>query len=327
MQRDFHYDAIAVLARWAGYSSSDALTIAYASQYVDDADDADPVLVPGGNGLFFDPTMTAYIGIESLTWSLQKRVYIPFHFLPPSKPETLAGYRVADLPPGPLAGFLLTQARRLAPPIIADVPYQDNSRRLARLVNLGINLHVFADQWSHAGFSGRSDLQDNGVEFVEGHVNSEALADLLCYVAPAIGHAKLGRIPDDGAYTWSAGLETYPEEGERRWSRNNASWFCGAADSILRILTGGEQTLTPERGTILLDFLQNHRSSEQFQDLFDAPLVYDSKAWRYVALGAEDLPAPFYRSPGDSASFYKTPWVLWHQAALRHRNMVLEVIQ
>jgi hypothetical protein len=35
MQKDFHYYCTAVLARAAGFSPRDALTIAYASQYVD----------------------------------------------------------------------------------------------------------------------------------------------------------------------------------------------------------------------------------------------------------------------------------------------------
>jgi hypothetical protein len=37
MEKDFHYYCIGVLAKAAGFDKGDALTIAYASQYVDDA--------------------------------------------------------------------------------------------------------------------------------------------------------------------------------------------------------------------------------------------------------------------------------------------------
>ena len=37
MQTDFHFYCVAVLARAAGFSPDDALVLAYASQYVDDA--------------------------------------------------------------------------------------------------------------------------------------------------------------------------------------------------------------------------------------------------------------------------------------------------
>ena len=47
MDFDFHYYAVAVLARAAGFTSADALTIAYASQYVDHATESAPFHVGG----------------------------------------------------------------------------------------------------------------------------------------------------------------------------------------------------------------------------------------------------------------------------------------
>ena len=34
MQKDFHYDVVYILAKWAGFNDSEAYTVAYASQYV-----------------------------------------------------------------------------------------------------------------------------------------------------------------------------------------------------------------------------------------------------------------------------------------------------
>ena len=45
MQKDFHYYCIAILARAAGFGKSDALNIAYASQYVDDSTESEPIKV------------------------------------------------------------------------------------------------------------------------------------------------------------------------------------------------------------------------------------------------------------------------------------------
>ena len=91
MQKDFHYYGIAVLARAAGFKSEDALTIAYASQYVDDSTESELFnLDVTKEELKFDPVRSSYFGLEallSITWSAQKRVWIPFHFLSP-KPFT-----------------------------------------------------------------------------------------------------------------------------------------------------------------------------------------------------------------------------------------------
>ena len=93
MQIDFHYYCIGVLARAAGFSGKDALVIAYASQYVDDSTESELIRLEAEEGsLKFDPVRTSYTGlqaIQALSWSAQKRVWIPFHFIPsrPFRPD------------------------------------------------------------------------------------------------------------------------------------------------------------------------------------------------------------------------------------------------
>ncbi|OPX37320.1 MAG: hypothetical protein B1H11_06085 [Desulfobacteraceae bacterium 4484_190.1] len=38
--------------------------------------------------MMFDPVRTAQYGLDSYGWSAQKRIFIPFHFLPPRPLET-----------------------------------------------------------------------------------------------------------------------------------------------------------------------------------------------------------------------------------------------
>ncbi len=85
MQKDFHYYCIGVLARAAGFSSEDALTIAYASQYVDDATEGTQMDFDVESDLKFDPVRTAHRGLsaQALKWSEQKEILISFHFIPP----------------------------------------------------------------------------------------------------------------------------------------------------------------------------------------------------------------------------------------------------
>ena len=75
MQEDFHYYCVGVLARAAGFSSKDALTIAYASQYVDDSTESEPLNLKAENDLKFDPVRTAHYFVEAYNWSVQKRIY------------------------------------------------------------------------------------------------------------------------------------------------------------------------------------------------------------------------------------------------------------
>ena len=59
MKKDFHYYCIGVLAKATGFKEDDALTIAYASQYVDDATESEPIRV---GEMLFDPVRTAHFG-------------------------------------------------------------------------------------------------------------------------------------------------------------------------------------------------------------------------------------------------------------------------
>jgi hypothetical protein len=81
MELDCHYYTVYQLAKLAGFNLGDAETIAYASQYVDDSTESNPVEpFPHQH---FDTARTAHYGLKAFNWNVQKKVYMPFlHFLP-----------------------------------------------------------------------------------------------------------------------------------------------------------------------------------------------------------------------------------------------------
>ncbi len=82
MQKDFHFYAIYVICRGAGIKPKLARTIAYSSQYVDDAKFGEAI--PFKNGGRFLQEMTAHelVSRDTLEQGTQYRIFSAFHFLP-----------------------------------------------------------------------------------------------------------------------------------------------------------------------------------------------------------------------------------------------------
>jgi len=332
MQKDFHYYCIGVLAKAAGFDKGDALTIAYASQYVDDSTESEPVRV---GELMFDPVRTAHLGLKAFDWSIQKRVYIPFHFIPPNPIRSIQDTFVTA-PNSPFALRILKEAC-------------EEQLELRRLCRIGVALHTFADTWAHQGFSGR-EHKENDVESIY-HREGKRWKHLLWEnfyldVLPQVGHTEAGYFPDQSFLTWKYIRKLTNE----MVNRNNTNEFLTAAKTIYHQLRQVDKSKsdTPipwgDIETGIRDLLTDReqdigkrcgRWKERFQYMFD-PLKfgYDSRAWRNDALeprGEKDTdwddfkPSDFRRiqfpmKPG----FYDSAWVQFHRAALRQRHLVLE---
>jgi hypothetical protein len=81
MLRDFHYYAVRALAHHAGFGDEEAHRIAYASQYTDDSTEGDPISFTEGE-YAFDPVRSSWLGLESFGPDVQRKGYMPFHFVP-----------------------------------------------------------------------------------------------------------------------------------------------------------------------------------------------------------------------------------------------------
>ena len=143
MQIDIHYYAAYAMVRMAGLRPEAAGTIATASQYVDDAVDADIRHHEKGNKLA--PIVTAHKLlelIENRDVKDQPFVWVPFHFFPGNKGKDFTEQLICRKD-GPLMNELIDHYLNLH-----DCPFA--------LELIGLAAHVYADTFSHSGFSGVS---------------------------------------------------------------------------------------------------------------------------------------------------------------------------
>jgi hypothetical protein len=341
MQLDMHYYGTAVIANAAGFTPDQARLIAYAAQYVDDADD-DEVL--GVGGARFTPVRTAHYGLTMFTARTEADIHLPFHFPPAGYVGGgMAGYRVqAD---SPLVRELVAAAGRESNPAL-------------RLCRLGVALHTYADTWSHDGFSawleGGNDVSDIEVR-QDGHWKPLGLAELPLDLLPAMGHFQAGFLPDEPYRVWR---NRRPQAGEACAPiiRDNPALYLEAVDAIyarLREACGGAgqadwpatrakiAALLPQGGP------ERHERAclwiAAFPELFGDPAWrYDPERWRERALS----PAPEALGEGcATGEVYRaeqadtlaqrwvwaenpatSPWVNFHQAALLQRGLVQRMV-
>lgn len=339
MQKDFHYYCIAVLAKAAGFSPEDALTIAYASQYVDDATESEPMNV---GGTLFEPARTAHYGIECFDWSVQKRIYIPFHFVPPQR-ITSSGHSFITEPDSSFAREILNTAC-----------LNDDGEYTRTLCALGIALHTYADTWAHKGFSGRNDQENDveGIEYKKSNAWHRPLWDnIRLDMLPKIGHAQAGNYPDMPYEVWR-----YTNTKRVVVTRNNALEFLKATERIYFFLRKAMRRISHSSQTDVIawhaisddirklltfhsDDLETRCSKwrERFRAWYESrKFHYDHLTWRREALKPSNRqmimwdknPRRALRSSSFQMTkgFYDSRWVHFHRAALRQRHFVLENI-
>ena len=145
MQSDIHFYGTYVLSRAAGIPREDAHTIAYASQFVDDSTGKSSEAHPDG-GLLVG-IATAHHEFQCLRNGEmepdeQRRVRVPFHFLPGGKGETLE------------ERLLCVKDSKIAREMIEHHIEAALRCPSFRMELLGIAAHVYMDTFSHYGFSG-----------------------------------------------------------------------------------------------------------------------------------------------------------------------------
>ncbi len=149
MQIDGHHTGTYVAARAAGFSHQEASTIAYASQYVDDATNAGAICFNNSDYIYFRiASAHRMIDYQNLIEVINHLVWLPFHFLPGN-----GGLPAGDEPTGGELEKLVCRAdSHIARDMLrASFSDRDSDRGLHRL---GIAMHVYADTFSHQGFIG-----------------------------------------------------------------------------------------------------------------------------------------------------------------------------
>lgn len=332
MKIELHFYGIAVLARAGGFTEEEALTIAHASQYVDDSTECEPIQV---GDLIFEPVRTAHYGLEAYDWSVQKRIYIPFHFLP-ARPIRKPTDTFITEPGSTFAHMLWDTACK-------------ETDAASRLIRMGIALHTFADTWSHKWFSGRLNAE-NDVEsirvFHEDGWKRLKLENIVLDLMPQVGHTEAGSYPDQPFLRWK-----YRRNGTIRLAeRNNCREFLQACRRIHGLLASADkhapaeiipwEALSSRIHGLLSDASHDSekrclRWRKRFAALFtNRSFEYDKLSWREEALKPVNRQAVAWDDFSQTdlgrlkfdyhEGFYQTDWVRFHRAALKQRHFVLE---
>ncbi len=152
MQVDMHYYGTYAMARAAGLEVKHAQIVAFAAQYVDDSTANDSEVHDDGG--MFETVSTAHTNSEAISNAAidhieQRKVWVPYHFFPGNKGNTLSERLVCCKDSG-LAQEMVSNHIRHAVSVKNEYG----------LTLMGIMAHVYADTFAHYGFSGVSSRQN-----------------------------------------------------------------------------------------------------------------------------------------------------------------------
>jgi len=146
MKRDAHFYAILGFARACGFRKESAYTIAYASQFVDDAK-INHITIKNPQNITYDiienqpsffnmATCHSYFRINTFNYNSMTNNTVAFHFVPGCKGESFP------------KKLRCSEESKVIKNILNEVLHQND------LVKFGMVLHPYADTFSHQGFSG-----------------------------------------------------------------------------------------------------------------------------------------------------------------------------
>lgn len=211
IKKDAHYYAILAFCRACGFKKEAAYQVAYASQFVDDAKINHIVLkenthlehdrIDNKPSFFNMATCHSYFRIKTFNYEAMINNTTAFHFVPGCKGENFSRkLRCAKESPVILD-------------LLQEVLQEDD------LIKLGIILHVYADSYSHQGFSGIlskvNDIKECKVKTKGLPVFFDRVIQLLKRLdrnryetffdsaIPAYGHGQALDYPDRPYLTWS----------------------------------------------------------------------------------------------------------------------------
>ena len=206
MDIEFHYWLTGMIAKRAGFNESEARTIAYTSEYVDENDvcfqiqSRDESAPPYGN--FICQTMDILKPKQELM-----RIYPIFHFVP-GEPDADSARR-RD---GKMHLLNTTPNNEYANDMLGAAFKASSDTRLYRI---GIATHAYVDTWAHQNFVGWYDYFNNiGLD-----------------PKPDIGHADGEHHPDWISHLWDDNRLTYSEV-------NNRERFLSAAKALFEQYCG-----------------------------------------------------------------------------------------
>lgn len=245
MHLDMHFYGTYAMARAAGLNVKTCTTIATAAQFVDDNAKNDALTLKDGARVDILATAHHANDISNIELDDQRLVWVPFHFLPGNEGNSYTE-RLMCRKNSALAQEMVEHHLSMA-----DRPFA------AEL--LGVTAHVYADTFSHYGFSGvgsRRNRVDNGSIKLHGlggaidqYIRNKAklffssyndhgglvenirafALDVVEKISGALGHGSVATYPDRPYLSWSF---DYENEDMPSSDRDNLATFLEACEAL-----------------------------------------------------------------------------------------------
>jgi hypothetical protein len=213
MQIDMHFYGVFALARAAGLQDETAKTIAYASQFVDDAVEDDIVLMEDRCCII--PSMTSHkpLDYQNSLPGDQWKVWVPFHFLPGNESED-----------GDFVERMVCRKNSKVAQTMCNYALDPKHEEYWPHM-IGIAAHVYADTFAHYGFVGFSHAWNKVISgTIEPKTDSKSI---LRYIKAKFEQFKT-RITSGAAELIPVGhgsVATYPDRPYLKWEYEYESDF------------------------------------------------------------------------------------------------------
>lgn len=246
MKKDAHYYAVLAYARACGFKKEAAYSVAYASQFVDDAKinhitfkekqaNIEFEIIDNKPAFFNMATCHSYFKVKTFNFSSMMNNTSAFHFVPGCEGESF------------IEKMQCKENKQVIKNILRDAK-EDND-----LVKFGMVLHPFADTFAHKGFSGLlskvNDIQRCKPRKISSIVLKPIIRAMLLFgnkkfdkyldsAMPAYGHGQAMENPDLPYLKWSYKYDYTDEFTEelKTTEKDNKKRFKRAFENIRKHL-------------------------------------------------------------------------------------------
>ena len=234
MQVDMHYYGTYAMARAAGIKPEAAYIIAYSAQFVDDNVAENALEFEDGSRIDCEATAHHVLNRKNLSDPDQRQVWVPFHFLPGN-----SGTSYRDR----------IKCRKNSEPanMMIDHHLQFSDRGFACHL-MGIGAHVYADTFSHYGFSGISS-RGNGINQSTIEIDENLDPEIKAYILSKAksfhkDHADSCKLKNSKSQFLRNSKFRFLKNSNFRFLTNIMAWF---AEKLSGSLGHGSAATYPDR--------------------------------------------------------------------------------
>lgn len=364
MQIDFHLGVTYIMSRLAGFSPSEANTIASSAQYVDDAVHDGTIMFDNGSLYNFIASAHKMLDYRNFKELAVHRCWVPFHFIPANELISGSSANISEF-----AQRMVCRPNSKIAQDAVEATIQNVNRPYA-LHLLGVMLHAFVDTWAHQGFAGITHQVNEAQDILDSQGNAdldrkdyrdrylkrgihrpiwrkalELFAITFVSDTSPIGHGAVLSYPDQPYLNWK-----YINWNGETISRDNPNDFTSAAYEMFHVLSAfrkkaGFQTLALKDEDFknivkklreLTDTDSGVRLEKWHQSILNGEFSFGRDTWIYNEEGEESW---LYEAFGFSShedftfkevkyqeKFLNSNWKQLHDALFLHRFHIVNEI-